>query len=620
MKIENNEIQTIPYSHHFRCFPQMVGSVANQAVFMYLMDEYIYRLKTGKDTSFPVSINEISSKRNMTWRTVANALSKLEVMGLISVVNDICTINVNKYVALVYAFYKLPSTKDKQDFTKFLAEGDFNSLEKMGLEDIEHGEGILVSQQGVLLNSRSIYKTDDDTSAKKQNLCHLAEPKDELTSAKKQNLCQMTEATSAKKQNLLLKSRTMFAKIQEEFRKYFTKNDFIELFGDEILEFCGENELKYMAYAIFDEECVENVNFGPEFGWFLWSGVLSFSRRGFCHLAEGVLSFSRTVNNIYNNNNKLRGSEASLYIGGKQIEEEENFDLNLNNIEQSISSYRNLKKKNSLPFLPVDEVKNYISDIRNCLDRADKIFINQVWEIAHECLDQEAIFDEDGNEQLPANSEIENCGIAKERLRKDILLPAFDKTQEIIEAGSFEIKGELFPVTATLEHPEELENVIDWELQTLLDGENYIVSTKRVRNIFGEQVEHLSPRSAKRSNREDDMGYMQKIIQIGDDDARYSQLTPIELMIYNFLASHFQIGESGEIEEPLYRFVNRTTLGLFYLDVKTLGVSESDFIGVVSNDKPDANGNLNLRQRMFSADKIRNWNKLHSHSSIVDQV
>ena len=105
----------------------------------------------------------------------------------------------------------------------------------------------------------------------------------------------------------------------------------------------------------------------------------------------------------------------------------------------------------------------------------------------------------------------------------------------------------------------------------------------------------------------------------GDDDARYSQLTPVELVIYNFLNENFKIGELGEVEEPKHAFINRTTLAAFYVDAKDKGVTESNFLSVLSKDKPDGTGSLNLRQRMFSADKIRKWNRLHALPSIVDE-
>lgn len=619
MNVEVNDKQVIPYSHHYRCFPQMVGSVVNQAVFMYLLDEYLCRLKTGKKTEFVISANEIAQKRNMTWRTVTNSLNELQTMQLISMNDKVCLVNINKYTSLIQAFYALNKTTDKKQFVELLQAGDYVNLHKLGYVEHNDGNEQLLTQEGVMLNSRTLCQIAEPNAIKNdENLCQIAEP-----SAKKQNpmlnsriLCHLAEGY-AKKQKVMLKSIMIFEKIRQTIRENYEKLDFIDEFRDEFLEFFSEEEFGEFVFSIFDETDLENVKFGPELLVFLCSGVLSFSRRGLCFLAEGVMLNSRTVNKEININKKLT-SEAGIYREEEESKEDI-FELDKTSLEQSISGYQQTKRKQLFPFFPVNEVEEYISDIRNCLDRPDKIYINQVWEIAHECFDQEAITDEDGKEILPADTNLENVSIARERLMKDILLPAFDQTQAIIEAGSVTINGEDFPVTATIDNPDDFSNIIDWELVTILDGDNYVISTKRVRNIYGEQIAQLPPRSVKRDNRGDDMSYMQKIIMIGDDDARYSQLTPVELVIYNFLNENFKIGELGEVEEPKHAFINRTTLATFYVDAKDKGVTESDFLSVLSKDKPDGTGSLNLRQRMFSADKIRKWNRLHALPSIVDE-
>ena len=615
MNVEVNDKQVIPYSHHYRCFPQMVGSVVNQAVFMYLLDEYLCRLKTGKKTEFVISANEIAQKRNMTWRTVTNSLNELQTMQLISMNDKVCLVNINKYTSLIQAFHALTKTTDKKQFITLLHTGDYVNLQRFGYVECYDGNEQLLTQEGVMLNSRTSAKIHN---SEEEKLCQKAEG-----SAKKHNpmsnsitLCQIAQPY-AKKQKVLLKSISILEEICQKVQENYTKVDFIDEFRDEFLEFFSEEEFGNLVYTIFEENELENVIFGPELLVFLCSGVLSFSRRGFCHLAEGVMLNSRTVNKEININKELT-SEAGIYREEEESKEDI-FELDKTSLEQSISGYQQTKRKQLFPFFPVNEVEEYISDIRNCLDRPDKIYINQVWEIAHECFDQEAITDEDGKEILPADTNLENVGIARERLMKDILLPAFDQTQAIIEAGSVTVNGEDFPVTAIIDNPDDFGNIIDWELVTILDGDNYVISTKRVRNIYGEQIAQLPPRSVKRDNRGDDMSYMQKIILIGDDDARYSQLTPVELVIYNFLNENFKIGELGEVDEPKHAFINRTTLAAFYVDAKDKGVTESDFLSVLSKDKPDGTGSLNLRQRMFSADKIRKWNRLHALPSIVDE-
>lgn len=591
MNVEVNDKQVIPYSHHYRCFPQMVGSVVNQAVFMYLLDEYLCRLKTGKKTEFVVSANDIAQKRNVNWRTVIKSLGELQTMQLITMNNKMCVININKYIALIQAFHTLTKTTDKKQFIELLQAGDYVNLHKFGYNECTNGNEQLLMQEGGYVK---IHNSEDE------ELCKNAEP-------------------YVKMHKVMQKYISILDEIRTEVLENYSKLEFIEEFRDYFLDFLAEEEFGNLVSVLFDHTTYYdpiNAVLGAEFTFFLHHWGYVKIHKGLCKNTQGVMQKYITVNKEINiNKEESRNNEV---IPPKE-KEKDIFELDKTSLEQSLSGYQQTKRKQLFPFFPVNEVEEYISDIRNCLDRPDKIYINQVWEIAHECFDQEAILDEDGKEVIPANTNLENVGIARERLMKDILLPAFDQTQAIIEAGSVTVNGEDFPVTATIDNPDDFGNIIDWELVTILDGDNYIISTKRVRNIYGEQIAQLPPRSVKRDKREDDMGYMQKIILIGDDDARYSQLTPVELVIYNFLNENFKIGELGEVEEPKHAFINRTTLAAFYVDAKDKGVTESDFLSVLSKDKPDGTGSLNLRQRMFSADKIRKWNRLHALPSIVDE-
>ena len=625
MNVDVNEKQVIPYSHHYRCFPQMVGSVVNQAVFMYLLDEYLCRLRTGKKTEFVVSANDIAQKRNANWRTVVKSLGELQAMQLITMNNKMCVININKYIALIQAFHTLTKTTDKKQFIELLQAGDYVNLHKFGYNECTNGNEQLLMQEGGYVKIHNLCKNTQSEVMQKYTTCvkiHNSED-DELCKntqplQKYTTLCKNAEPY-VKMHKVMQKYISILDEIRTEVLENYSKLEFIEEFRDYFLDFLAEEEFGNLVSVLFDHTTYYdpiNAVLGAEFTFFLHHWGYVKIHKGLCKNTQGVMQKYITVNKEINiNKEESRNNEV---IPPKE-KEKDIFELDKTSLEQSLSGYQQTQRKQSLPFFPVNEVEEYIANIRNCLDRADKIYINQVWEIAHECFDQDAVLDEDGKEIIPANTNLENIGVSKERLMKDILLPAFDQTQAIIESGSVMVDGEELPVTAVIDNPEDFENIIDWEIQTILDGDNYIISTKRVRNIYAEQVEQVAPRSVKRHNREDDMSYMQKIVLIGDDDARYSQLTPIELVIYNFLNDHFQIGEHGEIEEPKHAFVNRTALATFYVDAKEKGVSDTDFLSVLSKDKPDGTGSLNMRQRMFSADKIRKWNGLHTATSIIDE-
>ena len=405
-----------------------------------------------------------------------------------------------------------------------------------------------------------------------------------------------TESKSESKTESNSKTSDECIKILESLKKKickeFTRRGFAAEFKSDLLECLNEKQFQYISDIFYGDIRPQDIVFGPELFIFLHH-------------------YTQTTDNETITSRPIKSSSED------DDTDDDGFKVDLNLMGDALAGYRQDKKKQSLPFFPADEVEEFVSDIRNCLDRADKIYINQVWEIAHECYDMDEIYDDEGELVAEASSNIENIGVHSERLMKDILLPAFDQTQEIIEKGRIEVDGEEYEITATIDNADDFENIIDWETVVLPDGINYVISMKRVRNIFGNKVRKVSHRPT-REEVADSMEYMRKIISLGDDDGRYSELTPIELAVYNFLAEHFKISESGEVEEPKNRIVNKTQLKMFYYSMKQKGLSENDFISVLSVDKPDMHECLSLRPCMFRASKIRRWNELHAYPSVVD--
>jgi hypothetical protein len=182
------------------------------------------------------------------------------------------------------------------------------------------------------------------------------------------------------------------------------------------------------------------------------------------------------------------------------------------------------------------------------------------------------------------------------------------------------IRGVDYPVTATALDPDDVDRIIDFK-PDVIDGERVsIISKKSFRNIYADPVP-VVPRKGRKESRETrgaDMAYMREIILLGDDDGRYQELTPIEVVIYNFLSEYFEIDDEGTVQFPKQEFINRVGLNVFYLSATKKGVTEKDFLSVLFNYTPDwQTGCLTLRQRMFSSDKIREWNAINSFKSII---
>jgi hypothetical protein len=189
----------------------------------------------------------------------------------------------------------------------------------------------------------------------------------------------------------------------------------------------------------------------------------------------------------------------------------------------------------------------------------------------------------------------------------------------MIDRGSVTVDGVKFPVTEKNITPEDIKHIIDFEYTRRGSDDVFIVSKKRFKDITGDYVPSVtSTRESKRANRWKDMGYMQEIMIIGDDDERYMELTPIEVTVYNFLSEYFIINDDRSIEEPKQEFINRPGLSGFYASVYEKGVTGDDFLSVLYSNKPETQyGSLSLKQRMFDHAKIIRWNALHAHRSII---
>lgn len=126
-------LTSIPYSHHYRCVAQMVGSIANQAVMEYILDEFQYRLKTNQPTSFVLSYHRISSSRNITRRTAKSTIEGLKNTRIFTIHNTTITLDVSRFLSLVTSFFALKdSEEDQKLFTQALLAGDDGTLEKLG--------------------------------------------------------------------------------------------------------------------------------------------------------------------------------------------------------------------------------------------------------------------------------------------------------------------------------------------------------------------------------------------------------------------------------------------------------------------------------------------------------
>ena len=284
--------------------------------------------------------------------------------------------------------------------------------------------------------------------------------------------------------------------------------------------------------------------------------------------------------------------------------------------------YRTLSGKSKHPFIPVEEVEEYIQGLENCLDRIDKIVINQIWDIISSELSDE-VRDGDGN--VIGTMKAEDYVFPADRLEKDILIPAIESAVEIIEEGGVTLAdGTELPVTAKI--PEDISvlfEMVDWKKTEMYRDWYTSADKSRFRNVFEEigvkvPVETGATREQKRIIARKDYEYMSAIIRTGRDDSSRDLLTPIEWVAYIFLEDNFEIDEETcEPKEAVKRFLTRDEITRYKLEFIGEGVTLEEFLEVLSLEKLDPQGCLNIRTRMFSADKIRVWNATRNFSSVI---
>lgn len=295
--------------------------------------------------------------------------------------------------------------------------------------------------------------------------------------------------------------------------------------------------------------------------------------------------------------------------------------------------YRQMKIKRNLPFLPAEKVEEYISDIRKCVDRKDKLFLYYLFQIAHELFDTDKVLDEEGNVLSEASMNVIGHPVYEERISQDLLFPAMESVENIMKAGVVEVDGEEYKVTAKDDC--NLDNLIDWERQPSSlnqGGWLYIISLDHFRDIYAEEVpevKNVNGREARRAKMDDNWAFIHKLVLMSQLDDKYELLTDMEKTVYNFIEEFMELDENMRPFDARKR--ETVTGGELYLTArkdevfrfKITGlvgkVAWNDFIGMFYENKIDEYENLPIRPNMFDAEKIRRYNALHNSQSHVDE-
>lgn len=147
-----------PYGQHFRCMARLFKNALQNEIFMYLMDEYMGRLRKGQTTKLQYSIREISEHTGISRNSIQPNLSRLSDLGVISLEGDVCTVNVPYVVAVVSLFNQKKSLEDKRAIGVAFRDNDNPLLVKYGLTINEHAQSELLDLNGAPETGDNMHK------------------------------------------------------------------------------------------------------------------------------------------------------------------------------------------------------------------------------------------------------------------------------------------------------------------------------------------------------------------------------------------------------------------------------------------------------------------------------
>lgn len=581
----------IPYSQHYRCYRQIINGTSTQAVLEYIFDEYLARAKRGRSGEFTIKYNQISNNCNLKWETVKTQVEKLERMKLVTLDDDgACLFREDIFTSLCLAFVKLSNNKAREEFACALEAGDYEKLTSLGYNYIQNGITLSKNGEGSPISDNVI-----------QNRINLS--KNGYTYPKSDTY-----------------SRIFLSKIGE----MYPKSDIFDLLLDELSPIFGADEAQKAIEDIYSGKPLE---YSPIYFHIL--GVLILEKVS----KIGYETIQNRITKINNNKREVTSLSSQEEIEDNQEKEGnmENSSFSDNNgfeeiellpaIKINQEAINRSKRRDNLPFLTSSEMDMFTQSPDLVVDRPDALFIFQLWTILKEHFIQD-VEDEDGN---VSEKQINPDGqyIPVEVFLKNILGPAFEATEDAIRMGKLECEKGTFQLSIPQDFQLSVDDMFmipDFNRMKTDDDDYFQISYDRFHDITAKDTEESGKPEGMRES-EYNKRYLQEIVKTEDDEDRFSQLTDMEYFVYVFLGQYFKIDDTTkEIIDVLDEYQDRkyvTGRELARYFMEHTEVSKDDFLSILKT--PLNEGALDLKPvGLFSADKIRKWNRLHKQKSIIE--
>ena len=631
---ENNTSPTLIYSQHLRCLARLLKNTAQTEVFTYLFDEYLHLLRQGyTNPGITKSMITIAENTGVYRGRVEDRLKELAELRLITVVGKVIYIQANFLFALANLLYSKASASEKKAVCTAFQNKDFEALKKLGLEEYSDAERRFSRMSGSIM---PISHQNDAISAE---CCEISK-----MMQYQQNVAKSTENDAISAQ--LLIPHHVFEPILLVFP---SKTDFLEAFYHQNDAISAKQTILDAADIIYDaksansaSEMIEKMMILQHF----W--MLQYQQSD---------AISATVIKSKEENKKRNTQSEALVKEREGFSEDENendeedeeffsgFGKPLEVVElkqfgtvKELSETSSKRRALSYPMFTVEEVDRIVSDLDYAATSPLKLFINTVWWILSDYV-QESIEPDEDDEDLPEIINIEGHGFPIEDFQKEILEVAYEEVEGYMDKGCIETEdGQSISVSFTEMFPFELlGSIFKWEKKALSHDESvYEISKNGIYDVSAEKIERAcqpETREEKRAAIQDSLQYMTKLYLIQNSKLpELDRLTPIEKIAAKCIATYLtpeetdsgtlrfsinkdseSISEEGSIIKNSWRTLKAT--------IKKHGYTEQEFLSCLLNSKaPSQYEQLTIQPCMFFADGIRTLNKLHGHESVIDDL
>ena len=449
----------------------------------------------------------------------------------------------------------------------------------------------------------------------------------------------------------------------------------IQEFLDSIQESFSKNELKRHIYASFGESTEENRienfveaiysrsnslfgEFWPDFLLLMTIFTIQkmdsyYPKFGELLSNPGIVTIQKghTVNKEINKTKNepaplsQNEDEEPLKKGeeGFNLKQVEILSLGQEQAEQLPAVSSKKLSGYSYPIIPEQEVDRIVSDIQYAVSDSLKLFINTVWFMLEEYLQDNP--SEQDEEETSVITDISGYTFPVEDFQSEILNVAYEEVEGYVEKGCIELdNGETLSLQFKEMFPANLiSKVFKWERTELSQGEAvYKISQKGIYDVLAEKVQRANQPETREERRKatyDGFEYMTKLYCLSMDSNKGSQFTPIEKIISQFISDYMEPDESNpDLLEPdvkWYRFhvrqgadgisdegaLTKLHWKLFKKQVSDAGYTEQELLSCLLNNKgPTQYEQLIIQPCMFFAEGIRTLNKIHGHKSIIDEA